>query len=106
MFRKGTKSLMILPEPVGTGRDCVGLSASLERVDLCRVKPGQWQPGRTEEGDVSEQTDSGTLCWPGIGWVDTLRDQTGKYNHHGQALADGASKEQLATTDVLNQPPG
>lgn len=106
MLRKLTPTFVHLPKPIGTCRNRICLSASLERVDLCRVKPGQWQPGRTEEGDVSEQTDSGTLCWPGIGWVDTLRDQTGKYNHHGQALADGASKEQLATTDVLNQPPG
>jgi hypothetical protein len=106
MFRKGTKSLMILPEPVGTGRDCVGLSASLERVDLCWVQPGQWQPCRAEERDVGEQTDSGTLCRSGIGGIDALGQQAGKNDHHGQALTNGAGKEQFAAANVLNQPPG
>ena len=95
-----------VPKPVRARRNCVGLSSSLERVDLCRVQPGQWQPCRAEEGNVGEQTDSGTLRWTSIGRVDTLGEQTGKYDHHGQALADGTSEEQLATTDVLNQPPG
>ena len=97
---------MVLPKPVGARRDCVSLRSSLQRVDLCWVQPGQWQPCRAEEGNVGEQTDSGTLCWTSIGRVDTLGEQAGKYDHHGQALANGTSKEQLATTDVLNQPPG
>lgn len=32
-------------EPVGDGRDSVGVGTSTERVDLRRVEPGKFEPG-------------------------------------------------------------
>jgi hypothetical protein len=95
-----------LPEPVRTCRDRVRLSTCLEWVDLCRVQPGKRQPCCTEEGNVGKQSKCSALRGTGVVGIDVLRDQTGENNDHGQALTDCTSEEQLAATNVLDQPPG
>lgn len=88
-------------EPVAAGRDSVGLGTSLDGGQLSRVQPGQRQPSGTESGHVEEQTEDSTL-----GSLLVTRDQTGKGDNHGNALKEGSTQEELATTDLLNEEPG
>jgi hypothetical protein len=87
-----------VPQPVRNSRESVGLSTSLERVDLGRVQPRQRKPGGTEEGDVGEETNSSTL-----GGLFVTRDKTGEDQNHGQALTDGTVKEELAASDTFDE---
>lgn len=87
-------------EPVGAGRDGVGLCASLEGVDLSGVQPGERQPCGTEEGNVGEETESGTL-----GRSSSTGNQAGKGDDHGGHLTDGTDEQELAATDSLNDEP-
>lgn len=90
-----------VPAPVRDGGQGVCLGTSLQRVDLSRVQPGQREPGGTEEGDVGEETNSGTL-----GRVRIARDQACEDKNHGQALAYSTPEEELAASDTLNEEPG
>lgn len=85
-------------EPVGHGRDSVGLGTSRHRVELGGVEPRKGEPGGTEERDEEVQTDGGTLCW-----ADTTGKETCPGDEHGDCLADGSDKEELAATDTLDE---
>lgn len=89
-----------VPEPVGDGGGGIGLRSGLEGVDLGRVQPGEREPCGTEEGNVGEETDSGTLGSSG-----GTRDQGAEGQNHGETLADGTDEEELAATDTLNGEP-
>ena len=88
-------------QPVRAGRDGVGSGAGLDWVDLGWVQPWKWEPGGTEEGDVGEETDGGSL---GSAW--SVWNQAGEDEDHGQALTDSTDQEELATTNALNDEPG
>lgn len=90
-----------VPGPVGHGRGGVGLRAGLEGVDLGRVQPGEGQPGGTEEGNVGEETDTGTLGGRG-----RVGNQSAKDEDHGQALANGSDEEELSAAEALDGVPG
>ncbi|KAI7498754.1 general substrate transporter [Hortaea werneckii] len=85
--------------PVLSGGQSVGFRAGLERVDLSRVQPWQWQPGSTEESNVGEETDSGTLASLLSAWNERTEG-----DHHGKHLTD--LKTQLATANALDSEPG
>jgi len=48
-------------EPVGDGRDCVGVGSSAKRVDFRRVEPGEFEPGWSEEEEEEEETEYSAL---------------------------------------------
>lgn len=87
--------------PVDGGGDGVGATTSANWVDLGWVQPWEWEPGGTEEGDVGEETDSGTIRG-GLG----VWKQAGEDEDHGQALAEGTDEEELAATSTLDDEPG
>lgn len=87
--------------PVGAGRDGVGLSTGADGVDLGGIEPGEGKPSGTEEGDVGEETDSGTASSHGV-----AGDQAGEDEDHGKHLANGTDQEQTTATDALNDEPG
>jgi hypothetical protein len=89
-----------IPEPVGDSRGSVGLRAGLEGVDLSGVQPGERQPGSTEESDIGEETDSGTLGSRG-----STGDQSAEGKDHRGTLSDGTDEEELAATNTLNGEP-
>lgn len=88
-------------QPVGAGREGVGLCTSLDRRDLCSVQPWQWEPGGAETGDVCEQADGSTLSGRR-----SIRDQTCESDCHGDSLAGCSVQEEFATSSSLDQEPG
>lgn len=87
-------------EPVGAGGDGVGLRTGLDGRQLGGVEPRQRQPGGTKDTHVHEETEDGTL-----GRLGVTGDQAAKDDDHGGALAEGATQEQVATTDLLDKEP-
>lgn len=90
-----------VPKPVGDGGDSVGLGAGLQRVYLGGIEPWQWEPGGTEESDIGEETDSGSLRG---GF--SIRDEGAEGKYHGKALSDSTPEEELAASDTLDGEPG
>ena len=88
-------------EPVAAGRDGVGLRTGLDGRQLSGVEPRQRQPGGTEDTHVHEEAKDSTLSSLSI-----ARNQAAKDNNHGSTLAKAPTKEQLATTNLLNKEPG
>lgn len=88
-------------EPVGAGRDGVGLGTSSSRRELGGVEPWQREHGGTEEGHIEEETEHGTL-----GRAITTGDQTGEDDDHGNHLTTHAAEEQLPATDLFDKEPG
>lgn len=88
-------------DPVGAGGDGVGLSTGADGRDLGWVQPGQRKDTGTEEGDVQEESENGTL-----GRTGAAGDQTTEDDNHGDQLAGHTTDKQLATTDLLDEEPG
>lgn len=93
-------------EPVAAGGHGVGLRTGLDGRQLSRVQPRQRQPGGTEEAHVHEETEDSTLgdLRITLGHGGT-RDKTSEHDDHGGALSETATKEKLATTNLLNKEP-
>ena len=87
-------------EPVGAGRDSVGLRAGLDGRQFGGVQPGEWQPGGAKDAHVQEEAEDGAL-----GGFRVIGDQAAEDDDHGSALAEGAAQEEVATTDLLDEEP-
>lgn len=77
------------------------MSSDRHRVELGGVQPRQGQPSGTEESDEEEKTESASL-----GGVAGAFLETPESDKHGNHLTDCTDKEELSSTDSLDQEEG